>query len=380
MTDRRPVLVLGDANVDLTLHVPVRGPGGRRLVREPSLSGGGTAANTATALARLGVEVEFAGAVGDDGFGRWIAADFAASGIGTRGLRVVDVPTCQVIAMIEPDGERSLVVWPPDGGALVAFGAGDIDPALIDGAAWLHTTGMCLRHAPVRDAVLAAMAAARAAGVPVSIDLNLRVELWGLDAERRAVLGAAIALADVVLAQGFEELVPLVRGVEAGDDGDDGDDDDGAVGAADGGDAGADDNGVGDRGAADDVDAGDGGVADDGAVGVARGAADLVAVEAAARVIAGGARTVLARLGAGGALACTADGSVVRSPACPVAAANPVGAGDAFNGGFVAALVEGRGLPEALRWGNAVAALKVARPGGARDLPDRAAVEALLAG
>jgi sugar/nucleoside kinase (ribokinase family) len=69
----------------------------------------------------------------------------------------------------------------------------------------------------------------------------------------------------------------------------------------------------------------------------------------------------------------------VRSRAFHVAAANPVGAGDAFNGGFVAARVEGRGLREALRWGNAVAALKVARPGGARDLPDRAEVEALLA-
>jgi sugar/nucleoside kinase (ribokinase family) len=324
MTDRRPVLVLGDANVDLTLHVPTRGPGGRRLVREPALSGGGTAANTATALARLGVPVEFAGAVGDDGFGRWIAADFGMSGIGTRGLRVVEAPTCQVIALIEPDGERSLVVWPPDGGALVALAPGDVDPALIGGAAWLHTTGMCLRHAPVRDTVLAAMAAARAVGVLVSIDLNLRVELWGLDAERRAVLMEAVALADVVLAQGLEELVPLARAV----DGD----------GAEGGD-----------------------------------------VEAAARVIAGGARTVVARLGAGGALACTADGSILRSPAYPVEAANPIGAGDAFNGGFVAAMVEGRGLADALRWGNAVAALKVANPGGARDLPDRVAVEALLA-
>ncbi len=351
MTDGRPVLVFGDANVDLTLHVPSRAPGGRRLVREPALTGGGTAANTATALARLGVPVEFAGAVGDDGFGRWIVADLAASGIDLRALRVVDAPTCQVIAMIEPDGERSLVVWPPDGGALVALRPGDVDEGQIAGAAWLHTTGMCLRHAPVRDAVLGAMAAARAAGVPVSIDLNLRIELWGLDAERRAVLEAAIALADVVLAQGIEELVPLTL-VQARDSGS------GAGRATNGHD---DDDGAGDD--------------DDGR---ARGRPALTAVEAAACVIAGGQRTVIARLGAGGALACTADGSVIRSPAFPVEAANPVGAGDAFNGGFIAAMVEGRGLAEALRWGNAVAALKVARPGGTRDLPDRSAVEALL--
>jgi aminoimidazole riboside kinase len=322
MTGGRPVLVLGDANVDLTLHVPERSPDGSRgPVREPELSGGGTAANTATALARLGVPVEFVGAVGDDGFGRWIAADLAASGVGTGGLRVVEAPTCQVIAMIEPDGERSLVVWPPDGGALVALRPEDVDPALVAGAAWLHTTGMCLRHAPVRDAVLATMAAARAAGVPVSIDLNLRVELWGLDDERRTVLASAIALADVVFGQGDEELVPLT-----------------------------------------------------GAQPVSRAAGHL-----ALGGPGGGGRTVVARLGARGALACTADGAIVRSRAFRVEAANPVGAGDAFNGGFVAAMVAGRGLRQALRWGNAVAALKVASPGGARDLPDRAAVEALIA-
>ena len=323
MTDRRAVLVLGDANVDLTLHVPTRLSRGRRgPVREAALSGGGTAANTATALARLGVPVDFAGAIGDDGFGRWIAADLAASGVGRRGLRVVDAPTCQVIAMIEPDGERSLVVWPPDGGALVRLEPGHLDRELIAGAAWLHTTGMCLRHAPVRDTVLAAMTAARAAGVQVSIDLNLRIELWGFDDERRATIEAAIALADVVLAQGDEELVPLT-----------------------------------------------------GAQPVVRAASHLALGGPGDR-----GRTVVARLGAGGALACTADGSMIRSHAFPVEAANPVGAGDAFNGGFVAAMVEGRGLVEALRWGNAVAALKVARPGGARDLPDRAEVVALLAG
>jgi aminoimidazole riboside kinase len=321
----RPVLVLGDANVDLTLHVPLRAPDGRRTVREPVLSGGGTAANTATALARLGVPVTFVGAVGDDAFGRWIRDDLAVSGVDARGLKVVDTPTCQVIALIEPDGERSLVVWPTDGGALTRLRPEDVDPSLVAGAAWLHTTGMCLRDRPVRDAVLTTMAAARSAGVPVSIDLNLRVELWGLDADRRAVVEAAIALADVVLGQGEEELAPL-------------------AGRAAGG--------------ADDPDGG--------------------GVERAARTLAVGGRTVVARLGAAGALACAADGSVLRSGAFPVTPANVVGAGDAFNGGFVAAMVEGRGLGDALRWGNAVAALKVARPGGARDLPDRAAVQALL--
>lgn len=319
----RPVVVLGDVNVDLTLRVPDRAaPNGARTLREPELTAGGTAGNTAAALARLGVPVEFAGSIGDDGFGRWLAADFAALGVGRRGLVVLDAPTAQVIALLEPDGERSLVVWPTDGGALTRLRPDDLDAGLIGGAAWLHTTGMCLRASPVSDTVLAAMRMAREAEIPVSLDLNLRIELWGLDAEKRATFEAAMALADVVLGNGEEELVPLA-----------------AAGA--------------DRGAR--------------------------SIEAALAVLGGSRRTVVARVGANGALARARDGSLVRSAGLPVVARNAVGAGDGFNAGFVAASVEGRPLAEALRWGNAVAALKVSRPGGARYLPSRAEMEALLA-
>ena len=340
----RRVLVLGDANVDLLLHVPARLADGRREVREPVVAPGGTAANTARALAALGVPVAFAGAVGDDAFGRRVAADFAALGVDTSGLLVTrDADTCQVIALLEADGERSLVVWPPDGGALRLLRPEDVSAEAVAGAAWLHTTGMCLRDAPVRDAVLHAMSLARSAGVPVSIDLNLRLELWGLDAERGAVVARAIALADVVLGSGPEELVPLAAAL--------------SVGGA------------------------EVGVGAEGVVGAEVGAADDAAdpVERAARHLAACTRTVVARLGGVGVLACAPDGSVLRSRAFEVDVANIIGAGDAFNAGFVAAMVEGRGLAEALRWGNAVAARKVARAVGARDLPTRSEVEALLA-
>jgi aminoimidazole riboside kinase len=317
------VVVLGDLNVDLTLALPDRSaPAVQRVVREPRLTGGGTAGNTAAALARLGVSVEFAGSVGDDGFGRWLADDLLAVGVGTRGLVVTrDAPTCQVIAMVEPDGERYLVVWPLDGGALTRLAPADVDRGLVAGAAWLHTTGMCLRASPVASSVLAAMRTARAAGVPVSIDLNLRVELWGLDDGVRAVVAEAVSLADVVLGNGPEELVPLAR-----------------------------------------------------AIGF-----EVNGAEGAARAMAGGERTIVGRLGAQGAIACSTVGEVMVAPAFAADLRNPVGAGDAFNGGFISARVAGLPLAEALRWGNAVGALKVSRDGGARDQPSRAEVEALLA-
>jgi sugar/nucleoside kinase (ribokinase family) len=320
----RPVVVLGDVNADLAIALPDRAlPASAQAAGEPVLTGGGTAGNTAAALGRLGVPVVFHGAVGDDLFGRRLAVELHESGVDTAGLVVLpDDPTCQVIALLEPDGGRHLVVWPHDMGALARFSPAHVDARLVAGAAWLHTTGMCLRHEPVASAVLEALRVARQAGVPSSLDLNLRIELWGLAPVVRAAVETAIGLAGVVLGSGPEELVPLARalGREAG------------------------------------------------------------SAEAAARALAGTSRTVVARVGAGGAVAATPDGRLVHAPGFAVQLRNPVGAGDAFDAGFIAARIEGRPLAEALRWGNALGALKVAVDGGARDLPSRAEAEALLAG
>jgi ribokinase len=54
------------------------------------------------------------------------------------------------------------------------------------------------------------------------------------------------------------------------------------------------------------------------------------------------------------------------------------GAGDAFNGGFAAALAEGRELLDAVRFGCATAAISVSRPGCAPSMPQRHEIEWLL--
>jgi ribokinase len=67
----------------------------------------------------------------------------------------------------------------------------------------------------------------------------------------------------------------------------------------------------------------------------------------------------------------------------PAVTAGPVvettGAGDAFNGGFAAALAEGRSPLEAVRVGCATAGISVTRGGAARSMPTRADVDALIA-
>jgi fructokinase/2-dehydro-3-deoxygluconokinase len=101
-------------------------------------------------------------------------------------------------------------------------------------------------------------------------------------------------------------------------------------------------------------------------------------IEESAQFLAQEQRTVIARQGPAGALAVSSAG-VMTVPAFPTPVVDTVGAGDAFDAGFIAACVSGLDLEAALRWGNAVAALKIARA-GARGLPRRADVEELLHG
>jgi sulfofructose kinase len=70
---------------------------------------------------------------------------------------------------------------------------------------------------------------------------------------------------------------------------------------------------------------------------------------------------------------------VCTLPVFAIAAVDTLGAGDAFHGGFVLALAEGKHEVEAMRFGAAVAGLKCTRLGGSAGAPTRAEVEAFLA-
>jgi fructokinase/2-dehydro-3-deoxygluconokinase len=209
-----------------------------------------------------------------------------------------------VMAFIELNGERRVVAWPSEGGAHTQLQVDDINPDLIASASWLHTTGMCLRASPACDAVLYAMELARDARLTVSLDLNLRLESWGLDDETRRTFERAVELSDVVFGNAEEEILPIA--------------------------------GVG-------------------------------SVEAGAQYLCGGKRIVVARQGNKGALVITPK-ETFRVPAYLTQVVDTLGAGDAFNGGFIAARIAEFGVREATKWGNGVAALKISRI-GARGLP-----------
>ena len=102
------------------------------------------------------------------------------------------------------------------------------------------------------------------------------------------------------------------------------------------------------------------------------------ACAAAEALLAKGAGAAIITLGENGCL--YHDGT--NSVHVPAINAGPVvettGAGDAFNGGFAAAIAEGRSPLEAIRFGTATAAISVTRRGTAPSMPTRKEVESLL--
>ena len=98
---------------------------------------------------------------------------------------------------------------------------------------------------------------------------------------------------------------------------------------------------------------------------------------AAQTLFAKGVQNVLITLGARGVYLNTGDASEIL-PAYRVNAVDTTGAGDAFNGGLVAALAEGKSLRDAARFANALAALSVQRLGTTASMPLRSEIDAFL--
>jgi len=99
---------------------------------------------------------------------------------------------------------------------------------------------------------------------------------------------------------------------------------------------------------------------------------------AVSALVAAGPRVVV-KLGARGALC--ADGPArCRVSLPPVTPADTTGAGDCFDAGLIAGLLDGLGLAEAAALGCAAGALSTAAPGGTASAPCMAAAAELAAG
>ncbi len=103
------------------------------------------------------------------------------------------------------------------------------------------------------------------------------------------------------------------------------------------------------------------------------------AATAAQQILEMGPQKVVIKQGAAGALGATKESSM-HAPPMKVEAIESVGAGDAFNAGFLSGELRGWPLAESLRLGNIMGALATTAPGDIEGLPDWAEVQAFLGG
>ena len=276
---------------------------------------GGSSANMAVGLARLGLKVGIISAVGDDLLADYLFDFLKREHVDTRFVaRVAGFNTS--LCLTE--------VWPPERFRQVFYRARPADSQIklsdeaaaeVRTAKMFITNGTNLAESPGREAALEALGVARAAGAETVFDVDYRASSWPNARAAGEAAKAALPHVSVLLAN--EEELALLTGSED-------------------------------------------------------------AREQVRAVLAGGVRVLVHKLGARGVEAHTANTSVhAESRTEKLVCA--VGGGDGFASGFLYALFRGFELPRALDYGNAAAAIVVQQVPCAPVMPRLPELEAHLA-
>ena len=160
----RQILCAGSLNVDLTFQVP-RMPEEHEKLRcgEGGLSCGGSAANTAYWLAKLGIETRMLGCVGEDMFGALCIDSLEAVGIDVQLIQRTPKATTGMAAIfVNPSSKRMVT----SGGANAHFEAGRVSYGVFGPGAHLHVA------TSLNSVALPLLRMARQAGATTSCDLD----------------------------------------------------------------------------------------------------------------------------------------------------------------------------------------------------------------
>jgi 2-dehydro-3-deoxygluconokinase len=299
------------AGETMVLVVPST-PGRLRHATGVTLSIGGAESNVAIGLSRLGIPASWVSALGEDELGELVLHRVRAEGVDTAAVRRVPGRPTGLYLREEVAG-ATRVYYYRRGSAASALGPGAFDTAVLDGAAFLHLTGITAALSPECAEFLTwAATTARAAGVRVSSDVNYRSKLWE-PAAARAATEALLPHVDVLLV-GDEEALALW------------------------------------------------------------GWDEETCLE---RFPDAGPTDVVVKLGARGCAA-VVDGKRLTAPGFPARQLDPIGAGDAFAAGYLAATLWDQEPAERLRTANAMGAFCVQNLGDYEGLPSRRELTAFL--
>ena len=307
------VILFGEPMALLTADVP----GPLENIVHFSRSMSGAEVNVAVGLSRLGHEVHYLSRVGDDPFGHYIQNELQAGGIVTDLITFDPVyrTGIQLKNRVE-DGSDPFAPYYRRGPAASRICAADIEQLQLDHTDLIHVTGIPPALSDqAREATYALMRRARAEGIFVTFDPNLRPALWESEEAMISTLNELASLADLVL-PGMSECRLLAK-------------------------------------------------------------AETVQ-EAAGFYHSLGVPTVIIKDGSKGAWISTGS-SMELVQGFPVRkVVDTVGAGDGFAVGVISALLEKQSLKDAVRRGNAIGAMQVMTVGDNEGLPDRNKLEEFM--
>lgn len=178
---------------------------------------GGAPANVAVGISRLGGSSAFIGKVGEDEFGYMLADILKENNVNNQGMRFdPGARTALAFVTLRSDGEREFMFYRnPSADMLLQEDELDLD--LIRKAKVFHYGSISLITEPCKSAHIAAMKAAKDAGVILSYDPNLRLPLWpSADSAREGILSIWES-ADVIKIS-EEEISFLTKGEDPYDD------------------------------------------------------------------------------------------------------------------------------------------------------------------
>ncbi len=301
------------AGETMVLGVPAR-PGRLRHAPALELKIGGAESNVAIALSRLGLFSGWVSSLGDDEPGQLVLDRVRGEGVDTSQVRRLEgYPTG--LYLREKVGAETRVYYYRRGAAASTMAPETFDPEYLEGAEFLHLTGITpALSADCRDFTLWAARKARENETRVSFDVNYRSKLWAPEEARSFA----------------EEMLPHTDLLLVGDD-------------------------------------------------EARALWSNVDEELVRKLAAAGPREVVLKRGGEGSLGFI-DGRLIEQPVFSVEEVDPVGAGDAFDAGYLAGHLWGLDPEERLRVANAMGALSVATLGDYEGLPDREELWAFLEG
>lgn len=286
--------------------------GRMRYCKAYEIRPGGAESTVAVGVARLGHSASWISRLGEDELGHYLLSLIRGEGVHVECDLIDSAPTGVFIRERMPAGKARHFYY-RSGSAFSTMGPEDLPLELIATARVLHVTGITPALSQKNaEMVLAAMKHARAHGVTVVFDPNMRRTLWSAEDARQTMV-PIMALADYVL-PGLEDL-------------------EGMYGES------------------------------------------LTVQEAMDRIREIGCPLTVLKLAEKGAAIVSSKGFEVV-PSVPVAVpVDVMGAGDAFAAGFVTGLLESLPVREAVELGNAVAGLSIQAPGNLESMPTRQEVE-----